>query len=279
MLTTEELTSLQSKKKELNAKIEKKEEEKETLYKQNATKVDIRTKKMSQCSRLMTLAWIALIVGIVGLLFFKGIAMIATPIVGVVAFVILLIMRNAPKKIVEELSRELSEYDSAVAAIDRDIADYSSKRSEIDYALDKDATEKKYAEYAENHICVYAGTSTSASLTNGKPQETANHYQALNTVTVFIDGVEYGNTSQPFAAFEVTPGNHVVKITGYYRFGGKSGVDRYVESVAQQVKTTNKSAFIFYHWNFYNTDKGLRDALYLKIYDNPFDFLKDTHQI
>ena len=136
---------------------------------------------------------------------------------------------------------------------------------------------KHRTEYNQNHICVYMGYSTSKGFFNQKVQETSDSYFDIDDVVVYIDGIEYGgSTEAPFCAFAVSPGYHVVKVVGYKKFGGR--LDRYIESKAQQVNVTDKSAFLFYHWNFYSNSKGLNNELFVKTFDNVNDFLRYTHQ-
>ena len=274
MLTLEERTELEQKRLEWKEAISAKESKKNELYQDNKENVDTRKKKSSACTAFMTLGVISLIVGVIGLLFFDGIAFIATPIAGVVLFVLFIVLRLKPAKAVKALNAELKDYDGKVNEILGEITTIRGYISEIDYKLERDACERKWAEYNEGHICVYVGTSTN-KLSDSKSHETASHYAPVYDVVVFIDGIEYGGTKKPFGAFEVTPGNHVVKIKAYYNFGG---VDKYLESKAKQVKVADKSQFIFYHWTFYNNGKGLVDDLYVKVFDNPYDFLVHTHQ-
>lgn len=134
-----------------------------------------------------------------------------------------------------------------------------------------------YNEYASNHICVYVGASLSPGFWSSNPQEKADRYSPVRDTLVYIDGIEYGSASQPFGAFEVTPGPHVVKVKGYYNC---AGIDKWMESKAIQVKVTDKSAFMFFHWNFYRVKGkvGLEDCLFVRTYDNVIGFLLDTHQ-
>lgn len=133
-------------------------------------------------------------------------------------------------------------------------------------------------DYNTGYICVSVGASDSKGglFSDAKPQETAPCYYDVDDVVVYIDGIEYGGIEKPFGAFAVAPGYHVVKIVAYKKYAGRH--DKYVESKAQQVNVTGKSAFLFYHWNFYYSKHMLNDVLFSKVFDNVNAFLIHTHQ-
>ena len=276
MLTPEERKELEEKQLKWQKEHSVQKEKERKLYEANKEKVDERRKKESASNALMAIGWIFLAIGVIGLLFFDGIACVVAPIVGAVLFALFLVLRLKPIKAVKALTAELTEYDSKNAEITGELNTIQGHIFSIEDRLKRDACERRWAEYNEGHVCVYVGTSTSkGTISDGKPQETADHYADVADVVVYIDGIEYGGTQKPCGAFEVTPGNHVVKIVAHYNFGG---VDKYVESKATQVKISDKSAFLFYHWNFYKHGSGIAEDLYLKTFDNPYDFLVHTHQ-
>ncbi len=273
MLTQEELNALQAEKSKLESRINEIKSEKSKLYEENKDNVDLRNKKRSLHKMLIILGILSLIAGVV-------LGITALPVVGyilgIAIAVILFILSIKPQKIVREISKDLADYDNKMDELDRQVYAISSRLDSILYELKKDNIIRKYEKYAENHICVYVGMSQSRGIDNAKPQETASHYDDIYTVNVYIDGIEYGTVDAPFAAFEVTPGPHVVKIEGVHRFGGK--IDKYIESSTKQVKVSPDSKFLFYHWNFY-FNNGLNQALYISEYDNVCDFLENTHQL
>ena len=271
MLTEKEIQSYEDKLSALNLQIEKREEDKEILYCDNKEKVDLRSVFAKKAGAFLTLAIISLVVAIIGIF----INYIITGISGA-AFIVFLVLRSKPAKSEKELSSELAAYDNNVKKLDGEIAKIKNEMELINAVLERNRYLEQFSVYEKNHICIYVGQSDSGMLKE-KPQETASRYDSVDQVKVFIDGIEYGDISEPFGAFEVTPGPHVVKIECMTQYGSK--VIRTVTSKAQQVKISDGSVFIFYHWNFYWKNSYLCDALFLKTYDNVYDFLVDTHQI
>lgn len=272
MLTNQEKEAMRAQILEHRQNISTFKSEKDKLYSENKDKVDLRSKKQTLASALFVLAMVFFGIGLFCLLFLDDLLMILPPIIGGAIGVAILVIRTKPVKIIKELTASLTEYDAKVAEIDGKISSENGKIGCIEYELERDATERRYEQYLTNHICIYIGRS---STLKDKPLEKADFYSNIAESKVYVDGIEYGSVSAPFTAFEVTPGNHIVKIEGYDKVGG---VDRIIESKAQQVKVTDKSVFMFYHWCTYNSSKGTADALSLNTYDNIHSFLTDTHK-
>ena len=273
MLTQEEKTEMQREKKALQNSISNQESQKEQLYLQNKEKVDLRNSKSSKASTFTALMVISLIAALIGLIFFDGTIKILLIAIGAVLGVAFFIFRVKPAKEVKALSSDLAEYDKTVFSINSKINKEKSRMAQIDMAFKVDQTEQQYSQYIKNHICVYVGESSSWA---SEPKEKAEHYSNPRETKIYIDGIEYGSSESPFAAFEVTPGPHVVKMEGYTKFGG---VDRFVESKAIQVKVGESSAYLFFHWSFYQSNKGLADALLAYKYENIYSFLEDIHKL
>lgn len=269
MLTEKEVQTYKSNLFDLKDQIKEHEKEKDTLYRDNKEKVDIRDDFAKKASIFLTLSIISLIVAIIGIFI-----NIVITVIGGALFVTFLVLRSKPLKAEKEYSAELTDYDNNVKKLDNAIAEINNKIKSINAVLERNEYEVKYSAYEKNHICVYVGSSS----TFGDPKETASCYDIVDEVKVYIDGIEYGDISKPFGAFEVTPGSHIVKIECMTTRSG-SKIIHTISSKAQQVKVTDGSVFIFYHWNFSAQSDHLAQTLFLKTYDNVYDFLVDTHQI
>ena len=276
MLTKEEVQKLEDQKVDLNYRISKKEDEKKLLYQENQENVDLRNAAGRKAARFTLLGIVFLILSVDAALYFKLYYLIAF---GVALLIVFLVLRKKPAAIEKDFSAGLVDYDKKVSAINVEIKNYEKEIKAIEEKLEQQRIIDRYAAYAENHICVYVGRSVS-KLMSEKAQATADHYDPVEEVTVYIDGVEYGGMELPFGAFEVEPGLHTVKIDCYTNYGG---VIKHLESKAKQVKVSGGSLFLFYHWNFYWKNKvlsgnELHQELFLNIYDNVYDFLIATHQ-
>ena len=268
MLTKEQVNAYKEQQAAFNSQIDSKKLDKASLYNDNKDKVDLRDKNLKKAKACVITALIAAAVGVICFLI-KNYLIAA---LGIALFVTFIVLRSKPAKSAKELSKELSVYDNQVKIINREISAIRTQLEPINAALARNSIEEKYAEYSKNHICVYVGQSYAAL--KDKPTERASYYEKVDQVTVYIDGIEYGDVRAPFAAFEVTPGPHVIKIECLTRFAGK--VVKEVSSKSRQIKV-NDSVYIFYHWNFYSSN--IYDELFFRSYDNVYDFLVDTHQL
>ncbi|MBQ8747905.1 MAG: hypothetical protein IJZ08_08585 [Clostridia bacterium] len=278
MLTESEIQELLEQKKSLQGKINAKEKEKKALYEANKEKLDERSAHQKKAGLFQTLGILCAIVGVIALLFVGNTVLkILLAVIGIGGFVGLFILRAGPLAQVKVLSVDLADCDQAEAQINDDIGEAEKEISNINESLEAYEMEKKYEQYTRGHICVYLGWSFDAK--SKTPKESANYYMDPLETKVYIDGIEYGSTEKPFAAFEVTPGPHVVKISAVMLFGGANGTPYRVESKAHQVKVTDKSVFMFYHWSFCPGKGFCHHDLFLKSYDNVHSFLSATHNL
>ena len=273
MLSEKEIINIRNNMDELEENIFEQESEKQKLYNDNKENVDTRKSKRTSKNISTFFGIIFLIGGIIGALSLSGVIRWAVLSVAIFLTIILFVVAFKKAGEVKALSSVLKDYDDNVRNIDSSIEKFQHELDILSAAIHRNELEKKYEIYIKNHICVYVGFSDSG---REGTQQTADWYLNDLQAIVYIDGVEYGISSVPFGAFEVTPGNHVVKITAHRSPGLDISWD--TESVARQVKVTEDSVYLFYHWNAYRDNKGLHFALYVKEYDNIMDFLKDTHQ-
>ncbi len=275
MVNENEIKEQLERKASLQAQIEKKEDEKKALFEANKEKLEERAAHQKRADSFQMIGIWCAIIGVIGLLFFGNMVLkILLAVVGIGGCVGMFILRSKPMAAVKTLSVDLTDCDKTEAQINTAIAQMEESVSAIIKKQKLFEIEKKYG---TGHICIYMGESFDPN--SKSPKESAYVYSEPGQVTVYIDGIEYGTTRKPFGAFEVTPGTHVVKIAAQTMFGGKDGILYSVESNARQVKVTDGSVYMFYHWSFYAPSRGIGHDLILKTYDNMYDFLSDTHNL
>lgn len=286
MLNEADVKVLGEEKSCLEADKQRYENDKKSLLNQNKDKIEERNALRGKESKSKILIFVGIIIVAAGVLVLDAIiGKIALAIVGIIVAVVGFVKKSGNSKQISSLSSELSscdkkekEYNDEIAKINNRINEINKSINEYEQDLKRAEAYKKleeeYKEYTEGHICI--GCGESSSFGDGF-SEASKFYSAVDEVIIYIDGVESGYVKHPFEAIAVTPGTHVVKIEAYHRIGGKNGMDFEITSKAKQVKVTeNSSVYLFYNWNF---NVKLQNTIFLRTFDNLFDYLKHIHEI
>lgn len=275
MLTEAKLNSLLKEQKELEDAYDALDKKHEDLCANNKDNCDARENARKSKGRMSFLAALSLIAAIVGyFIIAEGMLKFLIPVAGAVLFVISLILRSGSAKKEKELSVVLTDFDNAAKRFREEKSEISNKLASIKKDLKIHEKEKQYQEYEGNHVCVCIGWSW-----DNKP--TSSKYTHPSGTLVYIDEIEVGCTKKPFEAFYVEPGVHAVKMYAREVLVGRNLSTETIKSTARQVKVTEeKSAYLLYHWSFYErSDRTTGSKLYIIEYDNMGDFLEAIHAL
>ncbi len=291
MLTELEKKELQNREAELKAKKQEATEKISKIKNDNADRLHAHSntkKKLILPIILTALSGIAALYSLCGLII--SYATDISPVLPIVLFLIFgitciisaLVLKSAIKK-KKASSALLSDYTKELADIKKLIAKCDEELKGVQEYFDKDLIEEYFEPYRTGHICIFIGESPFSDnvyvygYKEPDPAE-AKVIGALANNVITFDGLDCSYSRRPFAAIEAAPGTHIVQVSGNCNVPNVTTY--YMDTPPEQIKMNEDSIFLFYQWvTWYSSSKGHMSKVYLRKYDNVYDFLKATHQV